>query len=137
MANAARKARLESLLHREIAACVQQELRDPRLGFVTILRVELSDDLQQAKAHYSVLGDEKARRLAQQALNAARPAVQKHYAPAIRTRLLPSVTFIFDEPGRNASRMDELIRTARSSDTDGGARPEPPTTQAPPEPKGH
>lgn len=137
MANAARKARLESLLHREIAACVQQELRDPRLGFVTVLRVELSDDMHQAKAYYSVLGDDKARRLAQHALDAARPMVQKRYAPAVRTRILPTVSFIFDEPGRIASKLDDLIRKARASDTDQGAQPEPPSTQTLPEPKGH
>jgi ribosome-binding factor A len=137
MAAPSRKARLESLLHREIAACVQRELRDPRLGFVTILRVELSDDLHLAKAWWSTLGDAKARRLAQAALEAARPFVQSRYAPAVRTRTLPTLSFHYDEGEARRGHLDELIRRARSSDSDGGARPEPPVEQQPPTPQGH
>lgn len=132
-----RKARLESLLHREIAACVQRELRDPRLGFVTILRVELSDDLHLAKAWYSVLGDDKARRLAQKALDAARSFVQGHYAPVVRTRVLPILSFCYDEGEARRGQLDDLIRRARLSDTDAGVRPEPPAEQKPPTPQGH
>lgn len=132
-----RKARLESLLHREIAACVQSELRDPRLGFITIMRVELSDDLHLAKAWWSTLGDAKARRLAQQALEAARPFVQSRYAPAVRTRTLPILSFHYDEGETRRGQLDDLIRKARASDTDAGARPEPPVEQQPPVPQGH
>lgn len=45
-----RKARLESLLHREIATCIQRELKDPRIGFITVTRVEMTADLHQVKA---------------------------------------------------------------------------------------
>jgi ribosome-binding factor A len=132
-----RKARLESLLHREIAVIVQQELKDPRLGFITIVRVELTDDLQQAKATYSVLGDEKQRRLADQALQSARGFVQKCYAPVIKSRHVPSLSFVYDDRVRNSSSMEELIRKARATDSDGGVRPEPANEQKLPELPGH
>ncbi len=51
-----RKARLESLLHREIATCIQRELKDPRIGFITVTRVELTADLHQVNAYYTVFG---------------------------------------------------------------------------------
>jgi ribosome-binding factor A len=136
-AGPSRKLRLESLLHREIAQCVQQELRDPRLGFITVVRVELTADLQQATAFYTVLGDEKQRRLVAAALDHARGFVQKRYAPVVATRLLPTLQFAYDDREEKRQTMDDLIRRARASDPDQGtqatpAAPAPPGEEPPP-----
>lgn len=120
-----RKARLESLLHREIATCVQQELKDPRIGFITITRVEMSADLHQVKAFYTVLGTPSERRQAGHALEQAQGYVQRRYAPVVKTRLLPILSFAYDEVETQRTEMDELIRKARATDSDGGTRPEP------------
>jgi ribosome-binding factor A len=128
-----RKARLESLLHREIATTVQQELRDPRLGFITIVRVEMTADLQQVTAFWTMLGDPAARRLAAQALEQARGFVQRSYAPVVKTRLLPTLRFSYDDSEDRRRGMDDLIRQARATDSDRGERPEPPAPQKPPE----
>ncbi len=127
-----RKAKLESVLRQEIAICVQQELKDPRLGFVTILRVLLSDDFHEAKAYYTVLGDQKQRRLAEQALNHARGYIQRQYADVVKTRLLPQLSFVYDDAEFKRQTMSDLIRHARESDTDGGANPTPATLEKPP-----
>ena len=134
-----RKARLESLLHREIATCVQRELRDPRIGFLTITRVELSEDLHEVKAFYTVLGKPTARRLAAAALLQATGFVQRYYAPAIKTRSLPLLTFAYDDVEEKRSTMSDLIRQARATDTDGGANPTPASENSlplPPTPTG-
>jgi ribosome-binding factor A len=120
-----RKNRLESLLHQEIATTVNQELRDPRLGFLTITRVEMTDDLHDITAFFTVLGDEKQRRLAAKALDAAVPFVQRSYAKVVRTRLLPRLRFAFDDREQKRTTMEELIRKARSSDPN--PDPAPPT----------
>lgn len=116
----ARKTRLESLLHREIATTVQQELRDPRLGFLTITRVEMTDDLHQVTAFFTVLGDGKQRRLAVKALAVATGFVQRAYARAVHTRTLPRLVFAYDEREEKRTAMEDLIRKARSSDPDQG-----------------
>ncbi len=121
-----RKSRLESLLHREIATCVQRELSDPRKGFVTITRVEMTADLHAVKAFFTVLGTPSERRLATAALKQATGFVQRYYAPAIKTRILPTLTFAYDDAEEKRTGMDELIRQARSSDSDHGMKPEPP-----------
>ncbi len=123
-----RKQKLESVLHREIAICVQQELRDPRLGFLTILRVELTPDLATVKAYWSVLGDAKARSLAVHALTAARGYVQSHYAKVLHTRTLPILVWEYAEDEERRRGISELIGKARATDTDAGARPEPAVT---------
>lgn len=120
-----RKAKLESVILREVAVCVQHELRDPRLGFITITRVVMTDDLQTVKAYFTILGDDKARRLATQALEAARPFVQRSYAKVVATRLLPQLAFAYDEQELRSHTLDELITRARATDTDAGANPEP------------
>jgi ribosome-binding factor A len=127
---ASRQARLESLLHREIATTIQQELRDPRLGFITVTRVTMTSDLHQVRAYFTVLGDEKARRLAAQALDHAKGFIQSRYAPALKTRLVPLLTFVYDETEKKRGDIEDLIRKARSTDTDHGANPEPPSTMA-------
>ena len=127
---ASRQARLESLLHREIATTIQQELKDPRLGFITVTRAVMTADLHEVKAYYTVLGDLKARRLAAQALEHARGFVQRQYAPSIKTRLVPRLVFVYDEVERKRQGLEDLIRQARATDTDHGAQPEPPSPEA-------
>src|ERR1043165_7225958 len=120
-----RKARLESLLHREIATCIQRELKDPRIGFITVTRVEMTADLHQVKAYYTVLGTPSERRQAAAALDQARGYVQRQYAPVVKTRLLPTLSFAYDDVENRRGSLDDLIRKARATDTDQGARPEP------------
>src|SRR3954463_5399390 len=128
-----RKARLESLLHREIATCVQQELRDPRLGFITIVRVEMTADLHNVTAYWTTLGDAAQRRLATAALEQARGFVQRSYAPVVKTRLLPTLSFKYEDADDRRRGMDDLIRRARATDSDRGATPEPASEQKPPD----
>ncbi len=120
-----RKARLGSLLHREIATVVQQELRDPRLGFITIVRVEMSEDLHQVTAYWTQLGASEGRALAAKALERARGYIQRAYAPVVKTRVLPVLRFIYDDSEDKRRGMDALIRQARATDSDQGHRPEP------------
>jgi ribosome-binding factor A len=128
-----RKARLASLLHREIATCLQRDLKDPRLGFLTVTRVELSDDLKKVTAYYTLLAPDSKRRLVAAALESARGYVQRYYAPVVKTRLLPILTFAYDDLEQRRQGMDALIRAARATDPDGGAKPEPPVSEPVPD----
>lgn len=131
-----RKDRLGSHLHREIATAVSQ-LDDPRLGMVTITRVEMTDDLQLVTAWWTVLGEMKQRRLAEHALASARAHIRAAYAPSVRTRLVPDLRFRFDDQEQKRDRMEELILRARRTDSDHGSRPEPsaaPDEGPPPKP---
>ena len=127
MAAPTRKQRLESLLHREIATIVQQQLRDPRIGFLTITRVEMSPDLHLVTAYFTIYGDAKQRRLAEKAMQDAVPYVQRAYAPVVRTRLLPQLKFKYDDQEAKRSELEDLIRKARATDPDptGGELPDP------------
>ena len=128
MATAQRKARLESLLREEIATAVQRSIDDPRCGFVTITRVEMTGDLHQVTAYFSVLGTPAEQARAARVLDRLRPGIQQAYAKVVRTRLLPILHFRPDIAEAKRFDIDALIHKARQSDTDGGTRPEPPVS---------
>jgi len=127
-----RKVRLESLLRREIATTVSEELRDPRLGFVTITRCEISPDLEHVVAYYTIFGSDSSRHLSAQALHNARAYVQRRYAKSVRMRKLPRLHFAYDEGEERRSEMDELLSQLRSErgDTDEADRTPPEDTGA-------
>jgi ribosome-binding factor A len=116
---ARRKAKLESFLKREIAVTVTQELRDPRIGFITITRAELASDQSTVTAYYTLLEPQKAG-LAQRALEGAAHFVQSRYAPHLRLRRLPQLRFRYDDAQQQGDVVQELIRRARATDPDGG-----------------
>ena len=119
-----RKTKLESFLKREIATTVAQELRDPRLGIVTIARVELTPDFSRCTAYFTILDTGAKLARTQDALDAAAPFVQRSYAPHLKLRRVPELSFVFDEQEKQRQEMYDLISKARS--TDPTAQPDSP-----------
>ncbi|MDA3963679.1 MAG: 30S ribosome-binding factor RbfA [Planctomycetota bacterium] len=120
-----RNARLESLLKREIATMVTQQLRDPRIGFVTVTRCELSGDNSQVTAYYTVFGNQSKQRLAGEALESATPYIQRGYAKHVRRRRLPILRFQLDdneEQRQELERALEAVREERVRDDEARAR---------------
>ena len=107
-----RNARLESLLKREIATMVTQELRDPRLGFITVTRCEVSKDLSRVTAFYTVFGDRSKQRRTAEALDSAAPYIQRGYAKLVHRRRLPVLRF---EPDDDEERRRDLERTLEAT----------------------
>lgn len=107
-----RRGRLNHQLQQEVAAIIQRELKDPRLGFVTITKVELSGDLSHAKISYSCLGapDEQAK--TQAALDHSAGFVRSLVKKRLRLKIIPEIVFRFDETIAGAidlaSKLDEL-----------------------------
>lgn len=114
--NPNRKNRVESLLKREIATILNQDVRDPRLGFVTITRCELNEDQQTVTAYYTALGTESQKRTTDRCLHRLRGFIQNRYAKAVTMRFLPQLRFAYDEQEVKRQYMDDLIRRARASD---------------------
>jgi ribosome-binding factor A len=116
MANPRTIARLEARIHERVAHCLQFELSDPRAGFVTVTRVELSGDLSLAKVHWSVLGDAAERSKSEHMLEHATGFVQRQVAGALSMRRAPRLLFVYDASPEQADHLDELIRIARQRD---------------------
>ena len=105
----ARIEKINRALKEEISRIIQREVKDPRLGFVTVTHVEVSRDLQHAKVYFSVLGDLKKIKEVQQGLNSARGFIRKLIGQNIQMRYTPEINFIYDKSIEYSVRIEETI----------------------------
>lgn len=120
-----RLQRLESLIKEKVATVLLRDMADPRLGLVTITRVKLDRELSTCKIYWSVLGDEKQRKLNERTLGHAAGFMRREIATVLHTRSVPRVTFVFDESVIGALRVDSILKDLR--------RNAPPAAEADPE----
>ena len=111
----ARSERLASQIQRELAALIQTEIKDPRLGMPSILEVQVSKDLAHARVYFSVLDPADARNCLE-ALNSASGFLQREIGKAIKTRVTPRLSFIYDDSDIRGRQLSDLIDTAVASD---------------------
>lgn len=109
MAQTWRKGRLESEIVRQTGQILLQELRDPRLGFVTVTRAKVSDDYKHAKIFVSVMGPKKQKKLSLSGLKAAQGFVQRELSQRIRMRAFPFVHFELDDSIDKAFQITKLM----------------------------
>jgi ribosome-binding factor A len=101
---------------REVLSEAVLELKDPRIGFVTVAAVETSPDLRQARVFVSVLGTEKRRAKALEGLEAAHGVLQRRVAQQLRMKRTPQLTFEYDPSAERGVRMAQLIDELVSDD---------------------
>ncbi len=98
---------------REILAEEIPRLKDPRVGFVTVIGVRVTPDLRRARVFYSSLGDESERKATAAALRSARGHLRKLIGHQVRMKVLPDLQFEEDETLQSVERIEELLRRAR------------------------
>jgi ribosome-binding factor A len=94
---------------REVVSESLVELKDPRIGFVTVTGVDTSADLRHARVFVSVLGSEAKRRKTLAALEAARGVLQARIADELRLKRTPQLAFEYDPTVERGVRMTQLI----------------------------
>ena len=104
-----RQDRLSHQLQQEIATIIQRELKDPRLGFVTITRVTLSNDLSYAKVGFSCLGDPDACSRTQDALDHAVGFIRSLVKKRFRLKIIPTIVFQYDDSVAQAIALSETF----------------------------
>lgn len=102
--------RLNEFIQREISVLVQREIRDPRVKFVTISRVDVSKDLGYAEVFFSVLGSETEARDSLAGLTHCSGFFRSHLAKALHTRTVPRLRFHVDEGPTNSERIETILR---------------------------
>jgi ribosome-binding factor A len=104
---------------REILAEEIPRLKDPRVGFVTVVGVRVSPDLRHAWVSYTSMGDEKAKAGTRAALRSARSHLRAAIGRQVRLKFLPELEFEEDTTYERGRRIDELLERLRRED--GGA----------------
>jgi ribosome-binding factor A len=111
-----RTARVADQIRAEIATMIAREVHDPGVGFVTITRVAVTPDLQQARVYYTALGDEKARRGSERALGRAAPFLRRQLGARLRLKRAPEIEFVYDESIAGQDRIEQLLDELRAAD---------------------
>lgn len=113
-----RTARIADFLKRELGSLIQLELRDPRVGMVSVTDAEVSRDLSHAKIFVTVMGKDNAEEAAESlaALNKAAGFLRSHVAKVNNARTTPQLRFFYDSSIDRGQRLSSLIQQAVDSD---------------------
>jgi ribosome-binding factor A len=110
LAKQLRRDRVAEQIHHEISDIIQQQVRDPRLGWVTVTRVEMSSDLSVAKVFVSVFGKDADPETSISVLTRASRYVRMELGHRVRLRLTPEVHFKLDRSMEHSQRIMDLLR---------------------------
>lgn len=106
-----RSARVSDQMMHEIADMLMRKIKDPRIGFVTVTAVEVSEDLRNAKVFVSVYGN---REETMKGLESATPFIRSELGRRMRLKFMPEILFRFDETVEKGAHMMEILRSIKS-----------------------
>ncbi|MBT9282864.1 MAG: 30S ribosome-binding factor RbfA [Hydrogenibacillus schlegelii] len=115
-----RQERIAEQIKKELGRLIQTELKDPRVGFVTVTDVEVTPDLLEARVFVSVLGDDSTREAALEALRRAHGFLRSELARRIEVRHVPELDFRYDSSLDYGMRIDRILRDLRQADPGSG-----------------
>lgn len=109
MAGNQRAVRVGEQMRDVLAELLRDEVKDPRIGFVSIVRVEVSNDLRHAKVHVSVLGSEQQKKESMKGLASAGGFLRSEVAKRLQLRYTPELHFELDESIEHGQRIAQLL----------------------------
>ncbi|WP_232697174.1 30S ribosome-binding factor RbfA [Brevibacillus daliensis] len=108
--NKTRMSRVSEEIKKELSILLQREMKDPRIGFVTVTDVEVTSDLQQAKIFVSIFGDEAKREESLKGLQKAKGFLRTELGRRIKLRHVPELLFKVDASIDYGSKIDNILR---------------------------
>jgi ribosome-binding factor A len=116
MAQGSRPERVADQIRTEIGQLLARDVHDPGIGFVTITRVQVSGDIQQARVYYTALGDDTTRRNTARALERAAPFLRRQIGSRLRLKRVPELRFFYDESIAGQDRIEQLLHDLHAGD---------------------
>lgn len=116
MVDVARARKLAVRIREVVATTLELQVKDPRLGMVTITDAKLTPDLREATLYYTVFGDDRARVDSAAALESAKGVLRTQVGRQTGVRYTPSLAFIADVVPQTTGRLEELLEQARIED---------------------
>lgn len=105
-----RSLRVAEAIKEEVSEILQQDLKDPRLGFVSVVSVEVTRDISQAKIYVSVYGTAEEKKESLSGLNSAKGYIRSEIGKRIRLRHVPEMIFIIDDSIEHGAKMNQLFK---------------------------
>ncbi|HUG15209.1 MAG TPA: 30S ribosome-binding factor RbfA [Thermomicrobiales bacterium] len=119
-----RQERVGDLIRDEVSDIIRRDVNDPRLGFVTITRAELSPDLRYARLFVSVFADDAERKQTLEVLNRASSFIRRTLAPRLRMRSIPELSFRLDQSMEHAESVARILRELETDEPSPATAPE-------------
>ncbi|MFH1459182.1 MAG: 30S ribosome-binding factor RbfA [Candidatus Omnitrophota bacterium] len=104
-----RQEKVAQRIKQEVSTIIHDEIKDPRIGFVTITKVELTPDLRFGKVFYSVLGDDAQKKSAKEGLESAYKFIRKLLGERIKLRYTPDIVFKIDASAEYSIKMSQIF----------------------------
>jgi ribosome-binding factor A len=104
-----RMRRVDEAMREVLSGAITSELKDPRVGFVTVTSVDTAPDLRQARVYVSVLGTDAERRRSLDGLRSAHGFLQRRVADELHLKHTPTLDFVYDDTLDRAQRIDALL----------------------------
>lgn len=111
-----RRLRVEEQIKRVVGEILERDVKDPRIGFVTVARVETTGDLREARVFVSVLGGEDEYSRSMEGLQSARSYIQRELGNILQLRYTPVIKFLADRTARDRGRIDQIIDRIKSEE---------------------
>ena len=116
MVDVARARKLAVRIREIVAATLEMQVKDPRLGMVTITDARVTPDLREATVYYTVYGDDTARQDSAMALESAKGVLRSTVGKQTGIKFTPTLTFVADHVPEHAATIDHLLEAARAED---------------------
>ena len=104
-----RSQRIQELLLEEISALIQQGIKDPRVGFATLTKVEVTDNLKHARVFVSILGTEEEKQQTLEGLKSARGFIRGALGKKLYLRYIPELEFRRDDNAEHVERITKIL----------------------------
>lgn len=105
-----RSEKVAEAIHETVSSLLSRGLNDPRIGFVTITAVELTDDLSLARIYFTAIGDEASGKSSETGLNSAKGFIRKELGRVLTIRHIPEIIFKYDHSQEYGNRIDSILR---------------------------
>ena len=112
-----RSDKVAEIIKEEVSKIVDGELKDPRVGFVTIVRVELKDDLRYARIYFSKMGTQEEKEKALEGLEKATGFIRKLLAERVNLRYAPEVIFKLDESAEYSQHIEDVLKKIKETES--------------------
>jgi len=118
MADSPRSRKLAGRIHQIVASYIENQIKDPRLGMVTVTDVRVTGDLHDATIFYTVYGDQTAHADSEAALEAAKGQMRTEVGRQTGIKFTPTVAFVLDRVPDTAKHINDLLAVARQADAE-------------------
>jgi len=106
---AQRQERVSALIREVVSELIMRRLKDPRIGFVSVVKVEVTKDLSLAKVYVSVLGDHEAKDRTMEGLKSAQGLIRSEVSKALGTRHAPEIQFLLDQGIEHSIKVSQML----------------------------